>query len=329
MILEELLAARKRAKKAFYESCQCKTKYFFLPFFSAFLQERKTSVSSVASHDPRPWRRRKIPWRSQCWMEDSGTSKTADAAETLTIWALVHRELWGVRISRFHQHCQGWPWRCLPTQCMVSQAKLQPHCLLLCNRWFQQPAGATVGVLPCLDISSSVTAFGRTMIDHTKQMVEADSESNTWISWTFVVISLWYWTAAHFNSPAAKMTVRKWNSAQCVGELLHWKRLCPWCPSHLWRHGLCSLDHLIFTHQQIKSRKVCFLFRFVSFSCCKLQSEVMVKFGVDDVAEAMRLGQEAAETRLMGCTSFTGSLLSQILPRLSRGHGERHFYQAH
>ena len=33
--------------------------------------------------------------------------------------------------------------------------------------------GATVGVLPCLDISSSVTAFGRTMIDHTKQMVEA------------------------------------------------------------------------------------------------------------------------------------------------------------
>eukprot|EP00439_Symbiodinium_sp_Y106_P014375 s8800_g2.t1 len=32
--------------------------------------------------------------------------------------------------------------------------------------------GATVGVLPCLDISSSVTAFGRTMIDHTKQMVQ-------------------------------------------------------------------------------------------------------------------------------------------------------------
>merc|ERR1719221_1156134 len=33
--------------------------------------------------------------------------------------------------------------------------------------------GATVGVLPCLEISSSVTAFGRTMIDHTKSMVEA------------------------------------------------------------------------------------------------------------------------------------------------------------
>jgi DNA polymerase delta subunit 1 len=32
--------------------------------------------------------------------------------------------------------------------------------------------GATVGVLPCLEISSSVTAFGRTMIDHTKEMVE-------------------------------------------------------------------------------------------------------------------------------------------------------------
>merc|ERR1719277_123404 len=32
--------------------------------------------------------------------------------------------------------------------------------------------GATVGVLPCLQISSSVTAFGRTMIDHTKKMVE-------------------------------------------------------------------------------------------------------------------------------------------------------------
>jgi DNA polymerase delta subunit 1 len=33
--------------------------------------------------------------------------------------------------------------------------------------------GATVGMLPCLEISSSVTAFGRTMIEHTKNMVEA------------------------------------------------------------------------------------------------------------------------------------------------------------
>lgn len=33
--------------------------------------------------------------------------------------------------------------------------------------------GATVGQLPCLEISSSVTAFGRQMIDHTKSMVEA------------------------------------------------------------------------------------------------------------------------------------------------------------
>merc|ERR1719230_746074 len=33
--------------------------------------------------------------------------------------------------------------------------------------------GATVGVLPCLEISSSVTAFGRTMIDETKRQVEA------------------------------------------------------------------------------------------------------------------------------------------------------------
>merc|ERR1740121_572052 len=33
--------------------------------------------------------------------------------------------------------------------------------------------GATSGILPCLEISSSVTAFGRTMIDHTKAMVEA------------------------------------------------------------------------------------------------------------------------------------------------------------
>merc|ERR1712176_1621417 len=32
--------------------------------------------------------------------------------------------------------------------------------------------GATTGNLPCLEISSSVTAFGRTMIDHTKKMVE-------------------------------------------------------------------------------------------------------------------------------------------------------------
>ena len=32
--------------------------------------------------------------------------------------------------------------------------------------------GATVGQLPCLEISSSTTAFGREMIDHTKDMVE-------------------------------------------------------------------------------------------------------------------------------------------------------------
>eukprot|EP00929_Paragymnodinium_shiwhaense_P105428 TRINITY_DN7044_c0_g1_i1.p1 TRINITY_DN7044_c0_g1~~TRINITY_DN7044_c0_g1_i1.p1 ORF type:complete len:1040 (-),score=307.96 TRINITY_DN7044_c0_g1_i1:396-3515(-) len=33
--------------------------------------------------------------------------------------------------------------------------------------------GATVGILPCLEISSSVTAFGRTMIEETKRQVEA------------------------------------------------------------------------------------------------------------------------------------------------------------
>merc|ERR1719277_76077 len=33
--------------------------------------------------------------------------------------------------------------------------------------------GATVGQLPCLEISSSVTAFGREMIDQTKNYVEA------------------------------------------------------------------------------------------------------------------------------------------------------------
>lgn len=30
-----------------------------------------------------------------------------------------------------------------------------------------------MGKLPCLEISSSVTAFGREMIEHTKRMVEA------------------------------------------------------------------------------------------------------------------------------------------------------------
>lgn len=32
--------------------------------------------------------------------------------------------------------------------------------------------GATAGRLPCLEISSSVTGFGRQMIDHTKNKVE-------------------------------------------------------------------------------------------------------------------------------------------------------------
>eukprot|EP00971_Amphidinium_carterae_P313515 6230704-Amphidinium_carterae.1 len=33
--------------------------------------------------------------------------------------------------------------------------------------------GAANGIMPCLEISGSVTAFGRSMIDHTKNMVEA------------------------------------------------------------------------------------------------------------------------------------------------------------
>eukprot|EP00434_Breviolum_minutum_P041515 symbB.v1.2.036929.t1/scaffold5332.1/size28346/2 len=76
--------------------------------------------------------------------------------------------------------------------------------------------GATVGVLPCLDISSSVTAFGRTMIDHTKQMVEAN---------------------------------------YCIEK------------------GYAHDAQVIYGDTD----------------------SVMVKFGVDDVAEAMRLGQEAAD----------------------------------
>jgi DNA polymerase delta subunit 1 len=32
--------------------------------------------------------------------------------------------------------------------------------------------GATVGQLPCLEISGSVTAFGRDMIEHTKNLVQ-------------------------------------------------------------------------------------------------------------------------------------------------------------
>ncbi|CAK9041258.1 DNA polymerase delta catalytic subunit [Durusdinium trenchii] len=81
--------------------------------------------------------------------------------------------------------------------------------------------GATVGVLPCLDISSSVTAFGRTMIDHTKQMVEAN---------------------------------------YCIEK------------------GYPHDAQVIYGDTD----------------------SVMVKFGVDDVAEAMRLGQEAAAAWLFG-----------------------------
>jgi len=76
--------------------------------------------------------------------------------------------------------------------------------------------GATVGVLPCLDISSSVTAFGRTMIDHTKQMVQENF---------------------------------------CIEK------------------GYAHDAEVIYGDTD----------------------SVMVKFGVDDVAEAMRLGQEAAD----------------------------------
>mmetsp|Transcript_69065 Transcript_69065/g.218444 ORF Transcript_69065/g.218444 Transcript_69065/m.218444 type:complete len:1084 (+) Transcript_69065:53-3304(+) len=48
--------------------------------------------------------------------------------------------------------------------------------------------GATVGKLPCLEISSSVTSFGREMIEHTKKMVEAHYTTEKGYSHTADVI---------------------------------------------------------------------------------------------------------------------------------------------
>lgn len=35
------------------------------------------------------------------------------------------------------------------------------------------PSGATIGKMPCLAISASVTAYGRKMIMHTKEVVQS------------------------------------------------------------------------------------------------------------------------------------------------------------
>ena len=44
--------------------------------------------------------------------------------------------------------------------------------------------GAIVGKMPCLEISSSVTAFGRNMIDHTKcAAIPILSRAITWTCW--------------------------------------------------------------------------------------------------------------------------------------------------
>lgn len=52
----------------------------------------------------------------------------------------------------------------------------------------------------------------------------------------------------------------------------------------------------------------------------------MVKFGVDDVAEAMRLGQEAAAASLQKGCRHKVSLANQHF-KINRGHGERDLHQ--
>ncbi len=54
-------------------------------------------------------------------------------------------------------------------------ARLGRHCCIRRASWLQVSAnsvygftGATVGKMPCLEISASTTAYGREMIDHTK-----------------------------------------------------------------------------------------------------------------------------------------------------------------
>ncbi|KAK3013411.1 hypothetical protein RJ639_008270 [Escallonia herrerae] len=58
--------------------------------------------------------------------------------------------------------------------------------------------GATVGQLPCLEISSSVTSYGRQMIEHTKKLVEdkftllGSYEHNAEIPlWCYLVLMMW------------------------------------------------------------------------------------------------------------------------------------------
>ena len=48
--------------------------------------------------------------------------------------------------------------------------------------------GATVGMMPCLEISSSVTAFGRTMIEQTKALVEEHYTMKNGYKWDAEVI---------------------------------------------------------------------------------------------------------------------------------------------
>ena len=90
----------------------------------------------------------------------------------------------------------------LSTSCLCLSFRMCPHHSPHCNHQIIRSSGATVGVLPGLDISSSVTAFGRTMIDHTKQMVEAN----------FQVALFMFLTFDHRD--------------ELEGEVLHSKRLC-------------------------------------------------------------------------------------------------------
>ena len=76
--------------------------------------------------------------------------------------------------------------------------------------------GATVGVMPCLEISASVTAFGRDMIEHTRRLVEAKyTRANGYPADAEVRFSLFFFVSFFFAEGERRASARKREKERC------------------------------------------------------------------------------------------------------------------
>ncbi|CAI6000367.1 unnamed protein product [Closterium sp. NIES-65] len=155
-ILEELLAARKRAKADLKKATD--------PLEKAVLDGRQLALKTTASQGPLSLHYHASALHASAHFLPPPISLTTGECQL------------GLRLHRGHYRRSVMP---LLSMCPLIPFDLYSVVLLSSPPSSQVSAnsvygftGATIGALPCLEISSSVTAYGRQMIEHTRAFVE-------------------------------------------------------------------------------------------------------------------------------------------------------------